>query len=371
MFYIEGVICAKRFQRVYKLIVLNDEKNIFQATNLNFSYICQKWTTVELHAFIKTLLYNRDTLIIPGLGTLITRYKPAEIDVSNNIISPPTKYLIFDQQSGAKDNTLEQFIAKQKEIDEEEARDLINDEVNTINTKLESGETVLMEGIGYFSKEGDTIRFDHDQQANFLTESFGLSKVDYKPVELKHTPQTDPQVAFVYRKKSYGALYITIGILLLAGGAAYLYYPEIRGFIDRKQGKKVIVNVSPVIKKDSVVRAVSIEDTVKHDTLEKIFDDKTVKKNALAIKKETEKKSPVSPKEGTFYIIAGSFKTSQRSQVLVKILNKEGLKADVIEFAPDLFRVSLGSFNNRNEAITALNKLKTEKGKEAVWLLKK
>ena len=129
---------------------------------------------MELAIFIKNLLYNHDIVIIPGFGALITNYKPAEINPSDRTISPPGKFLVFDIEKNQSDDLLADEIALYKNISKEDAKKLIKKDVNELVTRLNQGETVLLEGLGYFSKERDTVRFEKEKDANFLTDSYGL-----------------------------------------------------------------------------------------------------------------------------------------------------------------------------------------------------
>ena len=135
-----------------------------------FLYICQKHFIVELAIYIKNLLYNHDSLIIPGLGLLQTVYKPAEINSAQHAINPPSKTLLFDKNITSSDGLLEKFISAQKKITKKSAENLISDQINELHQKLDSEETIFWEGIGYFSKENGIIRFEPEQEANFLTD---------------------------------------------------------------------------------------------------------------------------------------------------------------------------------------------------------
>ena len=340
---------------------------------------------MELAVYIKTLLYNRDILIIPGLGGLSTHYKPAEIDVSQNIISPPTKFLVFDQQLSSSDSSLVEYIAEQRGIGKTEAEAFVLAQVNIIEQKFDQGETVFLEGIGYFSKVDGVIRFDHEQKTNFLTESFGLANVDFKSVELKLTPQYIPDASPENKKKSLLWLYIIIGIFVIGGGAtAYLYRAEVIQLIKNRHFIKPNISSTIVKPQPETIKKVETPIVEKADStntvnVEKAIDVNNEKKNALSIAKEAketkETKEPLKSVESAggrrYLIIAGSFKTKERSQILVNILKKQGLKGEIIEFQPDLYRVSLGSFQKRSEAVTELEKVKAKEGMDKAWLLAK
>jgi nucleoid DNA-binding protein len=343
---------------------------------------------VELAIYIKNLLYNYDRVIIPGFGSLQTLYKAAQINTSDNSIAPPSKYLVFEPDSAISDELLIHFIASQRKINIEESEEFLSGQLSTIHQKLDSGETILLEGIGYFSKENGVIRFDKEEGVNFLTDSFGLSTIDYKPVEFDLAPIEPPKIpeieknetsetTYIPRKKNQAIIFIIIGFIVLAGvgAVAYVYNPGMIINI-KKHLTKSSVNRSPETTpdnktdlSDTTVVKTDTKDTTHQSDLETFFDKSTDKKSALAITKDSVSSTPSGNIE--YYIIAGSFKTYKRASLLAKELKKEHYKPEVIQFDQELYRVSLGEFKDKNEAAKELEKLKVAKGEDAVWLLAK
>ena len=341
----------------------------------------RKTLTVELANFIKNLLYNNDIVIIPGFGRLLTNYKPAEINQSERNISPPIKYLIFDSSIAVPDNTLAGYIALQKGTTAAVADKFITREVKSIRKKLDEGETVLLEGLGYFSKNEGKIRFEHQPKFNFLTNSFGLSNIDLKPVEIVMTtpsaqpeknivetpveptvkpqqlPQKPKEVTPKFKppkmKKNYSFVWVIIVLLILVGGAyvGYRYYPSIIAMF--KNPAELTATIDTLTPK--TVR----KDTTKVTDLEQFFDNTTDKKKALAIESQT------------YFIIAGSFKSFDRAKIKADQLIKEGYKAEVIQFGQDLYRVSIGKCKSKKQGLDELSKIRAAKGDNAAWMLTK
>jgi cell division protein FtsN len=328
---------------------------------------------VELAIYVKKLLYNHDILVIPGLGGLITQYKPAEINETNHSIAPPSKFLTFDKNLTDTDGLLANYISIQKNISRESAEEFIFTEVQSILKRLDEKETILFEGIGYFSKEAEVIRFDREAEANFLTDSFGLSSVDYEPVEVKLTPKKNPETIKTYKAPNYSKILIFIGVMVVMGAAiyTYLYFPNIAAKL--KHNRKTISEVTSPVKK-TMDTIVTKKDTLSKNKsqsseLEKFFDSATDKKKALALSSASKAEKPET--NVTFYLIAGSFKTYDRAQILAKALTKEGYKPEIIQFEQDKYRVSLGEFKNKVEAQSQLDHILAVKGADAVWMLKK
>jgi nucleoid DNA-binding protein len=347
-----------------------------RSENLIFYKFAENAFTVELASYIKSLLYNNNQVVIPGLGVLCTTYKPAEISTSEHTIAPPSKYLVFDGALTLSDGLLAGIVSSQESISKTMAEEQIKEQVKNLKGRLDSGETILLEGIGYFSQENGVIRFDREQEANFLTESFGLSKIDYKPVDYELIPKQNPVVIQPPKKKSYTFAILSFLLILIIGGgiAGYLYYPDII-----KKFKKLQQQTAMLLPKkaDTIVKPTkntTTKDTVKQNSLENFFDSAVDKKKALAIPPTDQPSTqPSKPSQGSiyYYIIAGSFKTFERASVLAKQLKKEGFTPEVLQFDEGIFRVSLGEFNDKPHALTELEKIKTTKGTDAVWLLTK
>ncbi len=329
---------------------------------------------MELAIYIKKLLYNHDILVIPGLGGLITKYKPAEINVNDHSIAPPSKYLSFDEHLNDTDGLLANYISSQKGISKEEAEAFILSEVELILKRLNEKETILFEGIGYFSKENGVTRFEREPEVNFLTDSFGLSNIDYKPVEYDLTPNKNTEIITAKVGRNYSVVWMIAAAItaIVIALVVYLNYPDIAyKFKHTKTIPPVVVEPSKN-NSDSVVSTkteIISKDTAKSSDLEKFFDNATDKKKALALTSEVKVSKPQA--NVTYYLIAGSFKTFNRAKILAKILTKEGYKPEIIQFEQDKYRVSLGEFKDKTEAQIQFEKITSAKGADAVWILKK
>jgi nucleoid DNA-binding protein len=315
---------------------------------------------VDLAIYLKTLLYNHDSVNIPGLGTLITRYKHAEINDSDRTISPPSKFIVFEHTNLKNDSLLQNLIAFEKKVNKKEAAKELSEIINELIKKLNEGETVLLEGIGYFSKEDDIVRFERVHEINFLTESFGLTKIDYRPIENEFIPHI-PEIILPKAPKSYKTLIYSLFFIVLIGGCIVLYlnYPD---FINLRTKKISRPSIRPIID-TSIVNTKKIVDTLEKKTdIEKFYESSTEKKNALSI---PEQKVATQNK---YYIIAGSFLTQAKAETMAQEIEKDGYKTQIISFG-DKIRISLGEFSDKEKALTELQKIRYTKGDNTVWLL--
>jgi nucleoid DNA-binding protein len=320
---------------------------------------------VELANYLKLLLYNHDSVHIPGLGTMSTRYKHAEINTSEKTMSPPSKFLVFDTNNQKEDHLLINYISNEKQLTDLQATLELKKVIDDLLKRLNLGETVLLEGIGYFSKEEGKIRFEKEQDANFLTESFGLTKIDFEPVEFEYTPYI-PEILPKPRKR-YTGLIISLILFVLAGSGIvfYLNCPDLINLrtkrISKPSIRPVIDTTKQAVLKDTTKQTV-VKDTTEKTNIEKFYESVTDKKNALSIP------TPSADDKNKYYIIAGSFLTDAKAQELAKEIEKEGYKTKIIRFGEKI-RISLGEYTSKEKALEDLQKIRYSKGDNSVWLL--
>ncbi len=317
---------------------------------------------LELAFYLKNLLYNYEEVTIPGLGTLMAKYKPAEINNSEQTISPPSKILIFNDQKTQPGDLLVEYISFVEHLSKDATKASVGKAVQNMQDKLNTGETVLLDGIGYFSKVDNNIRFERIQDYNYLTDSFGLSKVSFEPVETSCNPPHIETPMAHKKKRNHTTLYLFLFIVIIFGGGFFVYlnYPDVANFIFKKKNTEVNNTLKP-----------SANDKAKQDSakkasdLESFFDSATDKRNALAMADS----SKIAESGKKYYIIAGSFKTMAKAKQLSEEMEKEGYKNDIVQFEKNLYRISLGTYTEKDKAIENLLKIRFTKGDDAVWLL--
>jgi cell division protein FtsN len=157
--------------------------------------------------------------------------------------------------------------------------------------------------------------------------------------------------------------------MFIIGGAivVYLFYPDLVSKYIKIQ-QTLPVQILP--QEDTNTLSKNQKDTSRANDLEKFFDSATDKKKALAIKQETAN-TVKNRFDESYYIIAGSFNNFERASRFVKRLGKEGFKSEVIQFNQETFRVTIGEFKDKNQALAELLRIRAVKGDDAVWLLSK
>jgi cell division septation protein DedD/nucleoid DNA-binding protein len=200
---------------------------------------------VEKH--IKNLLFEYDCVVIPEFGGFIANYVSAEIHPVTHTFLPPSKHIAFNEMLKLNDGLLTSQIASSENISREEALQIIRDFINEVKTEIGQKDKYVFNEIGtlYLNHE-QKLQFEPDTTINYLSGSFGLPKLEYKPIERVATHnkfKTKDRAAMVndenhnddeegvfypeQPKKSRTRLLLAIvvpSLLLLAGGAGYFLF---------------------------------------------------------------------------------------------------------------------------------------------------
>jgi len=137
---------------------------------------------IDVGSYIAELLYEYDSMIIPGLGGFITRYRSAEIDQVQGKIHPPSKDLHFNNHLLVNDGVLINYVKEQHELSYEEAEKAVADYVSQVKAAIDRREIVIFPQVGRLYKDYEQkLQFLPDN-TNFNTDSFGLPTVEFSPV---------------------------------------------------------------------------------------------------------------------------------------------------------------------------------------------
>ena len=306
----------------------------------------------EITRHIKELLFRHDCVILPSFGGFIGNYRPAGIDKANNRFTPPVKAISFNRNLTHNDGLLIGKLSEEKKIGYADAKVLVDEFVSHMRSRLEKGERVNLDLIGYFqlNDEGN-IQFEPDSDSNFLLDSYGFG------------PFTRQAVS-------------NYEISRRAGGRDY---QPIRTSSTRKMAMRAAIAV-PVIaamilvplKTDlfrnnaSLNPLSSIE--LNEDSVSEISRAETTELGIPYTEPETPaspagRRNPESPDntipavaeiEQTgirYHIVAGSFKNRENAHTLLNEAVTRGFSAELVDAGNGFVRVSLGSFTDRQDAI--------------------
>lgn len=137
---------------------------------------------MDISNYIQELLFTKQKVVIPEIGTFEMVGKPAHIDSATGTITPPSKTIKFSYNEGADYSVLVNHIAKRKHISIANAVKLVYSFSEQLNNRLRNGEEVEIESVGILRVIGaGTIIFLPFSSYSNLGESFGLPTITLSP----------------------------------------------------------------------------------------------------------------------------------------------------------------------------------------------
>lgn len=320
---------------------------------------------MDLSPFIRELIMMNECIILRGVGGFETRYKHAVLKKNTKVLVPPSKEIIFRAEWIQDNGVLERHLAKSLKISQEHASAYIDDFVQRFFNTLKEEGSATMEGIGHFRyDEKSNLQFKELKDTNYLADSFGLDalELDLQPPQ-PITDSPEPLKPVEQSKRKQTVLYITIGVLLLVISVTLIILLsegsnfKLFDFNKRlSKSEQLVFGNRPSVSHDSATRVV-----------EQHLDDQTSTRVALAF--EEEKDLPDQEPAVTYYLIAGSFKTTKNAELSRQELLDDGFDAEVVPMGENL-RVVVGTFYNRKQALDELRRLRQQID-QSIWLLEK
>jgi len=328
---------------------------------------------INLH--IRTLLYRQDSLVIPSLGVFTTKYEPAFYDPRKKIMVPPLKIVEFTENREAGDTVLENFIAEQEEISLSEAAREISDYVGKIVDALKKGQRVFLTQIGILSMDKDLkIVFEPDRKQNYTPEAANSSPITIKPVKRRRSEQPDSpsQMHGNKTKKIVISVVAALAVLMIAFllidpfGFSLFHKPsqplEQNQEIDRQVSEE-----PPAELPDEAVQSDTQPSSADQHAQSEKTD--TITETKPAPEPEPEIVEQTATIEPHFHVIVSSYDTRELASHYADQLAAEGFKPSVVGPSKSgHFRVSIGSFTDRQEAMKFLRNIRST-GKPNAWLL--
>jgi hypothetical protein len=305
-----------------------------------------KRAELDITAFIRELLFGHDCVIIPGFGGFIGNYTPARIDKISNTIYPPVKQISFNRNLNHNDGLLVGRISESAKMNYADARQLVEEYVDNLRARLSEGEKVIFENIGSFinNHEGN-LQFEPDRAVNYHLDSYGLEPIQITPLEgynvrdrvLKHR-NMEP----VRRSSARKILWRAAVIVPLLTVAAIVVIPLTTDLFHTKV-QRTSLNPLAGIEFENNRQAVDKERSA--DSL-LTFRQATSPVNAgtvMSLAPVTEaavKPEPVVNVQDEYCLVAGSFKSEGNASTMIKILESEGYKPELMKGPNGFFRVS-------------------------------
>jgi hypothetical protein len=321
---------------------------------------------IDLAYSISQLLYRYDCVIVPGFGGFVTQFQSATIDRQAHSIYPPSKQVSFNSLLVKNDGVLVNYVAENHDLSYKEAQELIVVQVEDWTKQLRFQDLYLAK-IGRFHLGVEQqILFEPENSTNFLTESFGLSAVIAREIEVvvkKPVIQISPKTKVASSRSSYlkYAAVFAIGLSVIGLIGAEKVYSEY------KQARTEQVRIEDQFKQDRIETATFAIDRNLPTILV------PVKQMPLVDKVEIiEREEQVEEIEAvkTFFVIAGAFRDQNNAKKKVSQLLGDGYE-NAKELGVNkwkLYQVSFGGFQDRLDAEKLLKQVRLSGASDA-WVL--
>ena len=336
---------------------------------------------------IKEQLFFNDYLVLPNFGGFVLKARSAHFSKSGGLLLAPSKTVSFNAQLKQNDGILSTWLQNALQCSTKDAMAHLHDFSEFCSGILAAKRRLSLEGIGFFYLDFENnICFEPQQDANFLTSSFGLASVSIKELEQtvevpkkervfvdRFVPATENILPVARARRNYGKMVtpLLIAILFVSLLGLVVNNVPIKGelqsslFGGESEGTYTVVNYTDLILKENSFKTpayvadangiASIEFENSKKIAVKAFDTKfnLHAANTSGLKRST---SVVS---GKFEVVLGCFTVLENAKRMIHKLSKQKVNAEVTgQNNKGMYVVSNGGYSTKDEAINRLQQLK-------------
>lgn len=135
----------------------------------------------DVASSINELLFEKNSVIVPGFGGFELQQRPANIDHIKSTISPPNKVPFFNKNLTINDGVLVDHIQNQNQCTLEQANKIVEDFVAEVEAKIEKKEIVEFPMVGRIYKDYNKALQFLPYDTNFNSDAFGLPTIEIHP----------------------------------------------------------------------------------------------------------------------------------------------------------------------------------------------
>ena len=360
---------------------------------------------IELAQHIETLLLENDCVIVPGFGGFVAHYSPATRVKEENIFLPPTRTIGFNPQLKLNDGVLVQSYMSAYDTSFADASRIVEKEVNEFIGLLHEEGKAHLDNIGeiHYNIYGNYEFVPYDYKIT-TPSLYGLDSFEIH--ELSALQQKEKVLVPTYQEKEKKTFEISINRAYLRNAAAMIAaivlffafstpventdvqknnYAQLLPSELFEQIEKQSVAITPVYvkndaaqqaKKFSASSASTKTSSAKKHTTDKAKTSKPIAvREVKVVKQETAAPAPVVKSQESanhpFHIIVAGGISLKDAEAIATQLKSKGF-ADAKALNTDgKVRVSISSFNNRDEATKQLLELRKNETYKNAWLLAK
>ena len=131
---------------------------------------------------IASLLYDHDTVIVPGLGAFLRHDESAHVNVITNEFQRPSSQLSFDPRQREENALVIESLMASDGLTNDEARTAIATFVNDCFAHLKEDGAMPLPGLGTLAMDEHQNLVFEPEDTNFNSDAFGLEDLNPEPV---------------------------------------------------------------------------------------------------------------------------------------------------------------------------------------------
>ena len=357
---------------------------------------------IELAQHIEVLLLENDCVIVPGFGGFVAHYAPATHVKEENLFLPPTRTIGFNPQLKLNDGVLVQSYMSAYDTSFADANRIVEKEVSEFIGLLHEEGKAHLENIGeiHYNIYGNYEFIPYDYKIT-TPSLYGLDSFEMH--ELSTLQQREKVLVPANLEKEKKTYEISINRAFLRNAAAMIAaivlffafstpventdvqknnYAQLLPGELFEQIEKQSVAVTPVyVKNDVAQQTKKTSASAKTSSTPKLTADKAQTSRPIAVKEVKVAKQevvpvPVSVKpqanvDHPYHIIVAGGISFKDAEAMANQLNSKGFAEAKALNTDGKVRVSIRSFDNREEATKQLLELRKNENYKNAWLLAK
>jgi len=300
---------------------------------------------MDISKHLSTLLKFHECVIIPDFGGFISNYIPSRFDPARNLFLPPTKEIVFNSKINKNDGLLINHLVESEFAGYSQAHSAVSNWVNLAFEKLNQGETVELTGVGTLSFDRYGSFVFNSTGENILADAYGLEEVNYSKLTrplFTETYQPRPAIRAISNNKN---------IIRIAAGIALVISLSIIP-VKKENSNFLSSNLNPFASLTTTAPAQSIE---KED----------VENNSNIVSATLNETSQT---KLPYILVGGSFEVFENAQSFQNELLKEGNHSELFKQKNGFYKVTINSYNNKNEALAAMETYRANHPGSQVWV---
>lgn len=318
---------------------------------------------------ISNLLFEHETVVVPGLGAFVKKPVSAKVDWMTNRFTPPSSRVEFDAALREDNDLVVRYITEFDGVSEEEAQKALTAFVVDVFETLKTDKPFVLDGVGSLNYDTNgNITFEADGAANFNSDAFGLTDFSVQPVPpVEHkqvADEEDYEDDDEDELKSSPWFWALLAACILVGGFFGLKW---LGVFNKETTQPVVVTNTPVEQ--------PVAPTVIYDTLEAVQPDADTLEATLPSVEMTTPSVEVSTLSLTrkvapteYRVVAGCYDREEHALWYANVLHDAGYAEVFYEQHGERWFVSFAHYATFDEALEALNEIRKNTTYQA-WIL--